>query len=352
MNKRICLGVDDGHFGIKTFDDRGKHSIALSRARIGRSTIVNVMGEDAGVVHLKTDGVEYSCGKISNYEQITPENFPSSPLNRVLVHMAIHQHDSGHYVQQAIKKGKEIEIEVCTGLPIGRYFKQGRKNTQLIEEKTQNLSKPVSLVTNDGKEIAISIKPSVTAQTFSAWYDYILTEERLASKPANQPKVIKHDERISESVAFVDLGGGTTDVVVIEDKNFEFSGNPTLSVGSNDVRLFLANALATHFDMEAVSRGMVDDAMTKGIVSLDGKEHDVANLVKEAFNINAEKILAHVKNHIGSKGREVKKLFFIGGAANEFKQVLSGHYRIEEWPSDGQILNARGMYKLLRYIQS
>lgn len=349
MTKRICLGVDDGHFGIKTFDDRGKHSVALSRARIGRSQIVNAMGEDTGVYHLRTNGTEYSCGNISKYEEVSPMTFPSSALNRILVHMAVHQHDGGHYIEQALKQ-KDPVIEVCTGLPVGRYFNQGRKNTKLVEEKMQKLSEPVSFIHESGSAIEVKIKPIVTAQTFAAWYDYIITEERVSGKSANQPKVIRHDDRINESVAFVDLGGGTTDVVIIENKNFEFNGNPSLNVGSNDVRQHLCQALANQFEMEDVSRSMVDSAMNSKRVTVDGKEHDVNSLVSAAYEVNAEKILAHIEKNIGTKGREVKKLLFIGGGAKEFNPYLKGKYVIEEWPEDGQISNARGMYKMLRYI--
>jgi hypothetical protein len=350
MTTRICMGVDDGHYGIKTYDDRGKSGFVLSRARAGRSQIVNAMGQDTGVYQFSTDDTDYSCGNIAKYEHVSPESFPTSPINRVLIHMALHNHDNGHYIRQVLKQGGEVEIEVCTGLPIGRYFKQGKKNSALIEEKMKYLSKAVSLINDQGSEVNIKIKPSVTPQTFSAWYDYIITEQRNTKRSSNQPEIIKHSDRMKEPVAFVDVGGGTTDVVVIDNMNFEYTGNPSLNVGSNNVRAALNELIAEKFDLEMPSIDMVDSAFTKQTVFVDGKDHDVTQLVTRAFKESAEQIMSHIQQHIGTKGREVSKLCFIGGSAAEFKHAIQGSYTNETWPADAQIINARGMYKYLRYI--
>jgi hypothetical protein len=343
---RICLGIDNGHYAHKVYDHAGKMSTVLSRAKLGENQMVSMMADNKSAsMVIASEGVTYTCGKIRRHEEVNPKTFPQSPLSRILLHYAISQHEGGKFLTSD-------NVHVCAGIPLGRYFKSGKPvaDDELVKSVTENLSKPVTLFMPDGSELTKEINVVVKPQTFVAWYAYILEEKRNDSDPT-KPKVIKHEMRMKEPVAMIDIGGGTTEICVIEDAQMDMAASGSEFIGSNDVRLNLEKFICDKYQMDSISTYLVDVAMQTKKLVLDGDEIDVSDLHAESFSQANAKLINFIQNKLGTnRQRELNAVRLIGGGCVEFKHAIESAVRRSSMVPFPQHENAKGMYLMQRYL--
>jgi hypothetical protein len=343
---RVCIGIDNGHFAHKVYDHAGKMSTVLTRAKLGENQMVAMLADAKSTsMTLSAEGVMYTCGKIRRHDEVNPQTFPQSPLSRVLLHYAISQHESGKFLQSDA-------LHVCTGIPLGRYYKPGKgvADEDLITSVVDNLSKPVTLYMPDGTQITKQVKVEVKPQTRVAWYAYVLEEQRTDGDPT-KPKLIKHDLRMREPVAIIDIGGGTTDICVIEDAQMDMAASGSEYIGSNDVRVNLERLICDKFKMDSISSYLVDYAMEHKKLVLDGSEFDVKDLHAESFSQANAKLINFIKNKLGSnRQRELNAVRLIGGGCMDFKHAIESSVSRSSMVSHPQHENAKGMYLLQRYL--
>ena len=348
MSNRVCLGIDNGHYAHKVYDHVGAMSSVLTRCKLGEDLSVSMMADvKTSNLTIFTDGVPYTCGKLRRYEEVNPMTFPESHLARVLLHYALSMHKDGKYLESD-------NLSICTGIPIGRYFKPGRTevNQDLVDSIIKNLSQEVTIKFPNGREVTKKVNVLVKPQTFVAWYAYILEEVRTAGMAdQSKPQVIKHDERFNEPVAFIDIGGGTTDIVVIEDARMDIAASGSEFIGSNDIRRDFERLVCEKFSMDGISSHLLDKAMQTMSLALDGKQYYVTELYNAAHSEANAKLLGFIKNKLGTnRQRQLNSVRLIGGGCHQFSEPVkqSIHRSVEvEHP---QFENAKGMYLLARYL--
>lgn len=344
---RICIGIDNGHFAHKGYDHTGATSLTETRVKVGKDTTVAMMGNNAqpsrsyATADTLGSSVTYSCGSFRAFERVNPMTFPEVPISRIALHDAVAQHQNGKYL------GHE-GLSICTGIPLGRYFKNGTAEVDqvLVDSIKHNLSQPVQHL---GRNEAFSLKVEVKPQTFVAWYAYIMEEKR-SEQDKSKVELIIHESRLDDPIAIVDVGGGTTDICVIMDGSMqpEFSGSEF--VGSNTIRENLEQLIKQKFEMDSVGAKTLDDAITKKSVFLDGKDWEVLDLYRQAYSSAAEALTSFISRKLSkSLQKELKEIRIIGGGSIDFAASLQKTIARSVLVPEPQFENAKGMYLLLRH---
>jgi len=327
MSKPRFVGVDDGHYSIKVIGDNGEMITVPSRGLQGRHIIST--GEDDGSFYL-TEGTSYTVNEyLQNAEDTRFSDYPRSNLNRVLVH---------HALRLAGYGGKDVSI--ATGLPVSYYYlNSGEKNDPLISSKVQSLAKAVE----SGKPTAKIVSNIVTTEAIAAYFDQLMDME-------GQPSA-DHDELSEAMVGVIDVGGKTTDCAVVYPGGMAVDSARS---GSNDNGVLKLNSaveskLRTTFDLDNVVPRMVESAIRHGKVKIAGEEKDVSAMVNEEKQKLADAIMAGVRTKIGN-GKDLDFILFVGGGAIVLRDQLAKHYPHARFPDRPEFANARGMYKIAKYI--
>ena len=153
----------------------------------------------------------------------------------------------------------------------------------------------------------------------------------------------------SVPVAIVDIGGRTTDYVVVKDQGILHAASGSLQCGMLDVKHSVTDGIQARFDLETLSEQLVSLAVENNVVRLQGKDYDVAALVEAAKREVVERIHAETRRQLGL-GLELDRVLFVGGGSVALAEDIANwfpHQAIAEHPA---FANARGMLKYLRYV--
>ncbi|MEA1890830.1 MAG: ParM/StbA family protein, partial [Pseudomonadota bacterium] len=156
-------------------------------------------------------------------------------------------------------------------------------------------------------------------------------------------------DRMSVPVAIIDIGGRTTDYVVVKDQGIIHGSSGSLQCGMLDVKQKVADGIQERFDLESISEQRVAHALETNNVRLHGKDYDLGRLVEYAKREVVERILAETRRQLGM-GIELDQILFVGGGTVALVEHISDwfpHQVIAEHPA---FSNARGMLKYLRYV--
>ncbi|WP_067935740.1 ParM/StbA family protein [Alicyclobacillus kakegawensis] len=160
----------------------------------------------------------------------------------------------------------------------------------------------------------------------------------------------EHPEFADEDgyIAVVDIGGDTTDVVVIEVSGSEMliheelSG--TLPHGTRDLTVAIRRAFETKTG-EMLEPDLADRALERGSIFYNNRTWSFEDEVTEARLALARSIQSQVADLWGSKRNRVRAVFWIGGGAQALGQALAGFHPHEVFVKDAQWANARGCLK-------
>ena len=338
LSAQIALGVDDGYYNTKVVGPNGAF-VTESRARIGTANVVAFADSDVNVCEYETDNVAYAVGKI-NADNTAFDDYPTDPLNRIIVH---------HALLAAGYGGREVTI--TTGLPVRLYYKRGRnpgKNEDLIARKIENLSKPVTLTKGQphpsvtDAEVVIA-KHHVIPEGFAAWFDYLIEEDAKGN-------VKRHTSREKEAVAFIDIGGRTTDYAVIADRAVQLDASGSIDVGMLKVNELVHDEICAEYNLASLKSASVDAAVKDGLIRLHGKDVDVRDIVSHAKREVVEQIKQNTKRLIGSRAAELERVIFIGGGVDGLRGHLSGWFSNQIVMENPVFANARGMGKYMNYV--
>jgi len=331
MNNPIYVGVDDGHYAVKVVTENGEMFTVPSRARTGRHLVSWQAEEDIDCFYQTEEGGAYTVSEfLQNYEDTRFKEYPKSSLNRVLVHHALRQAGFG---------GKDVVI--TTGLPVSYYYlANGRKDDALIKAKVDNLSKSVSC---GAKAVANIVNNMVATEAIAAYFDQLMDMD---GNPTQQ-----YDLLSDAVVGVIDIGGKTTDCAVI------YPGGDQVDMtrsGSSDTGVLLLNdavesRMRTMFDLDNVLPRMVEAAIIKGVVRIAGEEKDLREMVSIEKNRLAEQIMSRVRTKIGT-GKDLDFVLFVGGGAIVMRDQLSHHFPHSRFPDRPEFANARGMFKIAKYV--
>jgi plasmid segregation protein ParM len=147
----------------------------------------------------------------------------------------------------------------------------------------------------------------------------------------------------------VDIGGRTTDCVVVAEQGVRHERSGSLRCGMLDVKQHVGVGIQTRFGFETLAERTVEAAMTTHRVRLFGKDHDVSDLVAEAKRQVIERLHAETRRQLGL-GAELDRILFVGGGAVALAEDIRGWFPNQVVAEHPAFANARGMLKYLRYV--
>ena len=324
----VPVGLDDGYALTKVALPGDRLAVIPSCARVGQSGVTGVLQGEQRIFEYESGDTIYSVGVLDG----TPTHFEGyawSGLNRAIVQ---------HALQQAGLAGRTVHA--VSGLPVSAfYWKSGALREAQIDKKRDSLkqaARPAGEVLPAG--IAFH---EVIPEALAAWYDYVIVEQN-GEAGVDQA-------RLGAPVAVVDIGGRTTDYVVVQDQGIVHASSGSLPCGMLDVKQKVADGIHARFDLEALGEQRLARAVEQGLVRLRGADHDVTVLVEDAKREIVERIHAETRRQLGL-GMELDCVLFTGGGTVALAEHLRGwfpHQVIAEHPA---FANARGMLKYLLYV--
>ncbi|MGB5564215.1 MAG: ParM/StbA family protein, partial [Sedimenticolaceae bacterium] len=280
------------------------------------------------IFEYETEDQSFAVGEVES-EPTCFDAYPFSGLNRVIVQ---------HGLQKAGLAGHSVHA--VSGLPVGSfYLKDGSRREETLTKKRDSLKRAVRPI--DGRLPAAFAFHEVIPEALAAWYDHVITESGNG--------VQLESERLHAPVAVVDIGGRTTDYVVVENQAVLHGSSGSLRCGLLDVKREVAEGIRGRFDMEVVSDRSVEEAVQRGAVRLFGKDHDVSDLVNTAQRQIVERLHAETQRQLG-RGAELERILFVGGGTVAFAAQIRDWFPNQAVADHPAFANARGMLKYLRYV--
>jgi plasmid segregation protein ParM len=211
----ISIGLDDGYAFTKLALADGRLVAIPSRARVGRANVTWLNEVQHKIAEYETEDTLYAAGEVDG-EPTYFDGYPFSGLNRVIVQ---------HGMQQAKLGGHSVHA--VSGLPVSAfYLKDGSQRTETVEKKRASLKQPVDPI--DGRLAASVAFHDVIPEALAAWYDHVITDKG--------GEVTLAEERLGAPIAVVDIGGRTTDYVVVADQAAVHDASGSLRCGLLDVK--------------------------------------------------------------------------------------------------------------------
>ena len=324
----ITIDLDDGYAFTKVALPDGRLIAIPSRAQIGRANVTWLNGSEQRVFEYETEDTLFAVGEVDG-EPTHFDGYPFSGLNRAIVQHALHEAGlAGH------------SLHAVSGLPVSSfYLKDGVQRLDLIERKRASLKRTVQPI--DGRLPAAIAFHDVIPEALAAWYDHIIAE--------TNGGVQLEAERLGVPVAVIDIGGRTTDFVVVADQAVRHDCSGSLRCGLLDLKRQVAAAIRAQFDLEDLSERATDDAVRTGSVRLFGKTHLVASHVRDARREIVERLHAETQRQLG-RGAELERILFVGGGAVALADDIRDWFPNQAIAPHPAFANARGMLKYLRYV--
>lgn len=330
----IYLGVDDGHNTTNLVASNGIRICIPSRATNGEKVKVKISGElsDKTCVYECKKGNVFTLGDIENSLPTNINEYPFSDLNRAIVFYALHV--AGIDVLNE-------DIVITTGLPFKHYYKNKKPNEKLIDAKINNLM-PIEgnpqIKSKNGFPIPNIVSHMVLPEGVAAWFNFAMDVDKETGQ------VVPNKEFLSKKIAIVDIGGRTTDIVVVQNFDTDSEYCATIDVGMLNVHEVIREAVLDEYEVR-LSNEEIDRAVEDDVVKMYGEMVDIKDIVNQAKLQVIGEINNEVKKKLGN-GSIFDKIIFVGGGASVFENYL------KDWfPRNGMIAenpifsNAEGMLK-------
>ncbi|MCP5089682.1 MAG: ParM/StbA family protein [Gammaproteobacteria bacterium] len=324
----VPVGLDDGYAYTKVALPDGRLIVIPSRARLGRCGVTWIHQGQQRIFEYETKGTLYSVGTVDG-EPTHFEGYPFSGMNRAIVQ---------HALQQAGLGGQSLHA--VSGLPVSAfYLQEGNQRHKTLEKKRMSLKQSVQPI--DGRLPAAIAFHEVIPEALAAWYDDVIVERKGGAA--------LDEDRLAVPTAIVDIGGRTTDFVVVKDQGVIHGSSGSLQCGMLDVKQQVANGIQERFDLETLGEQLVTRAVEQQLVRLHGKDYDIASLVKSAKQQVVERIHAETRRQLGL-GVELDRILFVGGGTVALAEDIANWFPNQAIAEHPAFANARGMLKYLRYV--
>jgi len=326
-------GVDDGHFGIKLVGDDFKQFYLPSRIAEG-AQIVSLSGGDEDNVWDTEEGVSYTVSESVSHIDTRFGTYAHSEVNRVLVLHALYQ--AGYAGQ---------DVRMVSGLPIDDYLVGNKRNDDFIALKVDNLLKKTATNRNLSVKTPHIIGHSVSMEAVSAFYDLLYKQD--GSIDAEFLELAR-----SGKLAFIDIGGKTTDTAVVIDggKNIDKGRSGTSPIGALTLNQAIETRIKHELNVSQLSSQQIESAARTGTLRMFGAEHDVSKLVNAEKQVLANQIVAEAFRKVGD-GSDIERIHFLGGGSILLHDQLESIYPHAVFVEDPQFANARGMLKIAKYVK-
>ena len=325
---RTCVGIDDGYAYTKLALPDGRLLVTPSCARIGRSKVSWIREAEQLVFEYETDGTTYSVG---NLEAASTrfDGYACSGMNRAIVQ---------HALQCADLEGGDVHA--ISGLPVSTfYLNGGGRRDAAIDAKRANLLIPVQ-PKNPARAVNVT-RHDVIPEALAAWYDYVIQErDGVASMD---------DRRIRVPIGVVDIGGRTTDTVVVRDQGVLHDSSGSCEIGMLDVKQALADALEERFDLDKINERDLSRALETRVLRLFGRDHDVSQEVFDAKHELVERLYSEARRQLG-RAADLDRVLFVGGGSLALADHIVDWFPNQVVAEQPAFANARGMLKYLMHV--
>src|SRR5690606_25383021 len=149
--------------------------------------------------------------------------------------------------------------------------------------------------------------------------------------------------------AVVDIGGRTTDTVVVRSQAILHGSSGSIPFGLLDVQQGLCDALQERFDLEVIPDRLVHHALQHRRLKLYGQEHDVSREVLAAKLELVERLYAEARRQLG-RAAELDRVLFVGGGTVALADHITDWFPNQVIGEQPAFANARGMLKYLRVV--
>ncbi len=329
------LGLDDGYAFTKVALPDGRLLAIPSRARIGQSGVTWIRAAPQCVFEYHTEGTTYSVGAVDG-DPTHFDGYPISGMNRAIVQ---------HAMQQAGLSGQSVHV--VSGLPVGAFYRNdGQQRQRSIQNKRDSLKLAVEPVSTVGASHNESLKVSVAfheviPEALAAWYDYLIV--------TSDDGVTLDADRLSAPIAIVDIGGRTTDYVVVQNQGVIHGSSGSLNRGMLNVKAQVANGIQVQFDLDNIGELRLSEALESHRVRLHDKDHDVSALVIAAKRELVERLYAETRRQLG-QGAELDRILFVGGGSVALAPDIADWFPNQQIADHPAFANARGMLKYLQFV--
>ena len=324
----IPIGLDDGYAYTKVALPDGRLIVIPSRARVGHAGVTWIHEAQQRIFEYETEDTVYAVGAVEG-APTQFEGYPWSGLNRAIAQ---------HALQVAGLAGRTVHA--VSGLPVSTFYRQrGEHREAAIARKRDSLKQAVRPL-SDALPAGIAFH-EVIPEALAAWYDAVIVER--------DGKALLDEARVAVPIAIVDIGGRTTDYVVVKDQGILHASSGSLQCGMLDVKQLVEAGIQERFDLETLSEPIVALAVEHGVVRLHGKDYGVEALVNAAKQEVVERLHAETRRQLGL-GVELDRVLFVGGGTVALADHIAHwfpHQAIADHPA---FANARGMLKYLRYV--
>ncbi|MFK4132146.1 plasmid segregation protein ParM domain-containing protein [Pseudomonas luteola] len=324
------IGIDDGYDETKVVLDDGTCIKIPSQAKAGEQTNVMLKGGDAKVFTYSTDEGRFSVGNIREADPTSFDDYPLSAMNRVIVAHAL----------RSAGVSSDDQIVCATGLPLKKFYKGGKPNESLILAKTSNLLMN-DVNSLDGYKVPKIVHHEVLSEGVAAWMDFVIDED-------DKGRLYFNEEYLDLRMAFIDIGGRTTDIAVVRQGELEMDRSNTIELGmlkvKNDIREELHQSFETEISTEQM-RGIMDS----GTLKMWGKTHDVRDIVSTKLKENSQRIFSEVKLCL-KNASDIDMVVFVGGTVIKMHENIQGWFKNQTIAELPEYANGRGMGKYVRYL--
>ena len=237
----IDVFIDEGSAGVKIIwveDGELKRDLLASRVVQEHTPTSDGSFSDGAY---EADGDDYTVAPFMDGTMPTDtRSYQVSAYNRVLVHEALRKNGFG---------GKKVSI--TTTLPVGDFYAVKPRNQILIDEKKENLQKPVKSMANNQLSEIVEVK--VSSEAIPAWMNYLLDDDGNI--------VIGVDE--SSRILVVDSGGTTTDMAILDGFG-NIQRQTSVRVGGFAVGDNLRPLLISRFKRKKIENHQIDVSFKNG----------------------------------------------------------------------------------------
>ena len=331
----IQVGLDDGYAYTKVALPDGRLVSVPSRARMGAAGVTWIREEEQRIFEYETEGTVYSVGAVDG-EPTQFDEYPGSAHNRVIVQ---------HALQEAGLSGRSIHM--VTGLPVSAFYRNdGQQRRKVIQAKRDGLKLTVEPIFAKKSSNRPALKTSIAfheviPEALAAWYDFVIV--------TLDDGVTLDADRLNAPIAIVDIGGRTTDYVVVQDQGVVHGSSGSLNRGMLDVKVRVANLIQERFDLSELGEQSISRAVDTKRLRLHGKDHDVSDMVMKAKRELVERLYAETRRKLGL-GVELDRVLFVGGGSAALSSDIADWFPNQSIADHAAFANARGMLKYLQFV--
>jgi plasmid segregation protein ParM len=323
----ILVAIDDGHSMTKLVTENNRELKIRTIARQGTMGATEIGTGSGSIRSYEADGQQYTIGLDFAGESTRTNDFQYSPMNRAIVH---------HALVMAGLGGQSVHL--VTGLPFTSYFLGNTENQALISKKELNLSRAVRSLTK--QQLARVVSNEVCAEGLAAYFEWAIDDAGRVPY-----------EKLGKTVAVVDIGGRTTDIVVVAGSAIDHARSSTENIGSlnflDELRVPLAKVVGV--ELRDLTASVIEDAALRGTIQLKGRSFDVFAEVAQVRAIFEDRIARFTRQQL-QQGVGIDKVLLVGGGAVLFPGVARalGEPGWVHVPPKPEFANARGMLKRAR----